>query len=103
MAVCAAALCIGFAHPYTLGSFSKGVFMPVANRQLVDLLGASADGLLNYTAKGFKRETLHLPGSDFVDRVISISDRSPTVLRNFNSILNHGRLAGTGYVSIFPV
>jgi class I fructose-bisphosphate aldolase len=77
--------------------------MATANRQLVDLLGRDAENLLNYTAKGFKRETLHLPGGDFVDRVMSASDRSVNVLRNFNSILNHGRLAGTGYVSILPV
>jgi len=77
--------------------------MPTANRQLVDLLGRDAENLLNYTAKGFKRETLHLPGGDFVDRVLSATDRSVNVLRNFNSILNHGRLAGSGYVSILPV
>jgi class I fructose-bisphosphate aldolase len=46
---------------------------------------------------------LHLPGPDFVDRVVSQSDRKPAVLRNFQSILNTGRLAGTGYVSILPV
>ncbi|HTL29486.1 MAG TPA: class I fructose-bisphosphate aldolase [Tepidisphaeraceae bacterium] len=68
-----------------------------------DLLGADADNLLNYTAKGFKKEMLHLPGPDFVDRVVSISDRRPQVLRNFQQIINHGRLAGTGYVSILPV
>src|SRR5207244_8756941 len=45
----------------------------------------------------------HLPGPDFVDRVVSITDRPPAVLRNFQSILNHGRLAGTGYVSVLPV
>jgi class I fructose-bisphosphate aldolase len=77
--------------------------MPSTNRQLTDLLGRDAESLLNYTAKGFKRETLHLPGGDFVDRVVAATDRSPIVLRNFNSILNNGRLARTGYVSILPV
>ncbi|HEX4054618.1 MAG TPA: class I fructose-bisphosphate aldolase [Tepidisphaeraceae bacterium] len=77
--------------------------MPATNRQIADLLGRDAEGLLNYTAKGFKRETLHLPGSDFVDRVMSATDRTPSVLRNFNSILKTGRLANTGYVSILPV
>ena len=72
-------------------------------KQLVDLLGAEAEGLLSYTAKGFKRETLHLPGADFVDRILSQSDRTPSVLRNFQSILSHGRLGGTGFVSILPV
>ena len=76
---------------------------PSDHKQLVDLLGPEADGLLSYTAKGFKKETLHLPGPDFVDRIVSISDRTPSVLRNFQSILGHGRLANTGYVSILPV
>jgi class I fructose-bisphosphate aldolase len=76
---------------------------PVSNRQLIDFLGADADNLLNYTARGFKKETLHLPGGDFVDRIVAQTDRCPSVLRNFNQILNTGRLAGTGYVSILPV
>jgi class I fructose-bisphosphate aldolase len=71
--------------------------------KLAELLGAEAQNLLGYTAKGFKKETLHLPGPDFVDRVIASTDRTPNVLRNFNQIINHGRLAGTGYVSILPV
>jgi len=71
--------------------------------QIRDLLGKEADELLSYTAKGFPKSALHLPGGDFIDRVVSQSDRKPTVLRNFNSILNHGRLAGTGHVSILPV
>jgi class I fructose-bisphosphate aldolase len=75
----------------------------VGNRQILDLLGSDADNLLSYKARGFSADKLHLPGPDFVDRVMSINDRPPNVLRNFNSILNHGRLAGTGYVSILPV
>jgi class I fructose-bisphosphate aldolase len=71
--------------------------------QITDLLGSDADNLLNYTAKGFKKDALHLPGPDFVDCILSPSDRRPQVLRNFQQIMNHGRLAGTGYVSILPV
>ncbi len=67
------------------------------------LLGAETDTLLNYVARGIPRHRLHVPGPDFVDRVLSNSDRPPMVLRNFQAILNHGRLAGTGYVSILPV
>src|SRR5438105_9256380 len=74
-----------------------------ANNQIMDLLGDDAEALLSYTAKGFKKEALHLPGPDFVDRVVSITDRSPAVLRNFQALLNHGRLSATGYVSILPV
>ncbi len=70
--------------------------------EIKKLLGSEADSLLNYKAK-FPKEQLNLPGPDFVDRVFMQSDRSVNVLRNINSILNHGRLAGTGYVSILPV
>jgi class I fructose-bisphosphate aldolase len=77
--------------------------MPAANHQIIDLLGSDAQDLLNYKASGFPKGRLHLPGPDFVDRVIAASDRTPPVLRNFNAILNHGRLAGTGFVSILPV
>jgi class I fructose-bisphosphate aldolase len=66
-------------------------------------LGSEADALLSYKAKGFSAEHLHLPGGDFIDRVVSQTDRKPAVLRNFESILSHGRLGGTGYVSILPV
>jgi class I fructose-bisphosphate aldolase len=75
----------------------------MASATIRELLGAEAEGLLTYQAKGFAREQLHLPGPDFVDRVIAGSDRPAAVLRNFQSILSHGRLGGTGYVSILPV
>lgn len=68
-----------------------------------ELLGKEADDLLTYQAKGFSRDLLHLPGPDFVDRVLAVSDRGSAVLRNFQAILGHGRLAHTGYVSILPV
>ena len=67
------------------------------------LLGKDAESLLSYSAKGFSKDMLHLPGPDFVDRVIVGSDRKAAVLRNFQHILNTGRLGGTGYVSILPV
>lgn len=66
-------------------------------------LGKDAEALLGYESKTVSKSQLHLPGPDFVDRVFSQSDRSPTVLRNFQTILNTGRLAGTGFVSILPV
>jgi fructose-bisphosphate aldolase, class I len=69
----------------------------------VDVLGAEGAALLKYQCKGFAKETLHLPGPDFIDRVVAASDRPPAVLRNFQQILNTGRLGGTGYVSILPV
>jgi class I fructose-bisphosphate aldolase len=71
--------------------------------RIADLLGPTANDLLSYKAKGFSKDALHLPGPDFVDRVVSSTDRPAPVLANFQRILNHGRLAGTGYVSILPV
>jgi len=67
-----------------------------------DVLGKEADSLLAHKAKVDKK-ILSLPGPDFMDRVWMPSDRSPQVLRSIAAILNHGRLAGTGYVSILPV
>lgn len=75
----------------------------MTNEQIVELLGNNAEQLLNYKAKGIDKKSLYLPGPDFVDRVVSQSDRKPGTLRNLNSIINNGRLAGTGYVSILPV
>lgn len=66
------------------------------------MLGGDAGGLLGYKAK-VDRSSLHLPGPDFVDRIWSISDRSSQVLRNMQALYGHGRLAGTGYLSILPV
>ncbi|HET7583856.1 MAG TPA: class I fructose-bisphosphate aldolase [Gemmatimonadaceae bacterium] len=71
--------------------------------EIHELLGDDAESLLGYTAKGFPRSMLHLPGPDYVDRILAQTDRSPQVLRNYQQILNTGRLAGTGYVSILPV
>jgi len=65
-------------------------------------LGAEADTLLSYSAK-VDASSLHLPGPDYVDRNMALTDRPPSVLRNMQTIFNHGRLAGTGYVSILPV
>ena len=71
-------------------------------KKIQELLGKEADELLSYKAK-FPKEHLILPGPDFVDRVFVQTDRNPNVLKNINWILNRGRLAGTGYVSILPV
>ncbi len=67
------------------------------------LLGDAADDLLNHVSKGVPADDLILPGPDFVERVFEQSDRSPQVLRSLHSLYDHGRLAGTGYVSILPV
>src|SRR5665213_3863830 len=67
------------------------------------LLGDEASSLLDHRATAFPKELLHVPGPSFLDDVFTISDRSPTVLRNLGTLDNHGRLGGTGYVSILPV
>lgn len=59
--------------------------------------------LLTHECKTISKSRLHLPGPDYIDKVLSISDRTPNVLRNLNSLYNHGRLAGTGFLSILPV
>jgi class I fructose-bisphosphate aldolase len=70
---------------------------------LQKLLGDEADSLLHHEAKAFPADGLVLPGPDFLDRVFRDSDRSPTVLRNLGTLYGHGRLGGTGYLSILPV
>ena len=70
---------------------------------ITKILGASADDLLNHQCKTIPKKMLHLPGPDFMDRVVSVSDRPPQVMRNMQSAFNHGRLGGTGYLSILPV
>jgi class I fructose-bisphosphate aldolase len=66
-------------------------------------LGDEAETLLTHVCKGIPRENLHTPGPDFIDRVVVHKNRKPGVLRNLNAIYQHGRLAGTGYLSILPV
>ena len=70
---------------------------------LHSLLGDDADDLLGHTCKGVPRETLTLPGPDHLERSMAGTDRSPQVLRNLGAMYAHGRLAGTGYLSILPV
>jgi len=70
---------------------------------IAGLLGGEAEDLLSHRCEGVGKELLHLPGSDYVDRVLAESDRKPGVLRHFQALLDHGRLAGTGYLSILPV
>jgi class I fructose-bisphosphate aldolase len=68
-----------------------------------NLLGDEADYLLNFNNPKINKESLNLPGPDFVDKIFQDSDRTTNVLRNLKSILNNGRLSRTGYVSILPV
>ena len=70
--------------------------------EISKLLADEADYLLEYKCKTVTKDRLHLPGPDFVDRVWSISDRSNRVLGSLQRLLNHGHLAGTGYLSVLP-
>jgi|TARA_B110000483_G_scaffold239245_1_gene317391 fructose-bisphosphate aldolase, class I len=68
-----------------------------------NLLGDTANYLLNHEAKTISKNDIHLPGGDFVDRLFTSTNRNQQVLNNLNRLYNNGRLSGTGYVSILPV
>jgi class I fructose-bisphosphate aldolase len=71
--------------------------------RIAEILGEHAESLLNHKCKTIESGLLHLPGPDFVDRIVSTTDRGPQVMRSMQQIVDHGRLSGTGYVSILPV
>ena len=77
--------------------------MSVDFSKIQSLLGDEAELLLNHVSETIRKESLHLPGWDFIDRVWMNSDRTPAVLRSLQSLADHGRLSGTGYLSILPV
>lgn len=70
---------------------------------MTDLLGEEADDLLSHACRTIERERLQCPGPDFVERVVLNGDRNARVVRNLSALFQHGRLAGSGYVSILPV
>ena len=70
---------------------------------IAQLLGDQAESLLNFKNPKISKDRLHLPGGDIVDRIYAVSDRNTRVLGNLQRIIGHGRLGGTGYVSILPV
>src|SRR5258707_13753257 len=73
------------------------------NGKIEELLGDKAELLLGFSNPKVPKERLHLPGPDWVDRIFSSSDRNNRVLVNLQRLFSHGRLAGTGYLSILPV
>jgi class I fructose-bisphosphate aldolase len=75
----------------------------MASKYITDLLGKQADDLLTHECKTFPKDQLHLPSPDFVDKIFAQSNRNVQVLRNLEAMYSHGRLAGTGYLSILPV
>lgn len=77
--------------------------MALAISEIEEMLGKDADALLNHTCKTIPKEKLHLPSASYVDDVWYHSDRKNRVLVNLQRMFNHGRLGGTGYLSILPV
>src|SRR3981189_1068199 len=75
----------------------------VTSGKIETYLGAKADSLLGFKSPKIPKERLHLPGPDFIDRVWTITDRNVRVLANLQRLFRHGRLDGTGYLSILPV
>jgi fructose-bisphosphate aldolase, class I len=71
--------------------------------RIQEILGADADALLKHECKTISKESLHLPGPDFIDRIHTASDRPIRSLVSLQQLFDSGRLAGTGYVSILPV
>lgn len=67
------------------------------------VLGSESELLLNHVCHTIPKQSLQLPGADFVDRVMALSNRKPSVLRNLQALYNQGRLTGTGYLSLLPV
>ncbi len=77
--------------------------MTMTKDKIAELLGEQADSLLNHTCKTIPKSSLHQPGADFVDRVFRDTNRSSQTLRSMEALYQHGRLAGSGYLSILPV
>lgn len=77
--------------------------MTVDYSKIQEYLGADAEALLNYSSPKISKDSLHLPGSDFVDRIWMPSDRNINVLRSLQTLFGNGRLKDTGYLSILPV
>ena len=71
--------------------------------QIADALGSEADSLLTHTCSTITKDRIHQPGGDWVDRIFAPSDRSIQTLRSLETLFGHGRLGGTGYMSILPV
>ncbi len=77
--------------------------MALAVQSIEELLGDEAEDLLTHTCETIPKEKIHVPSPSYVDDLVAGSDRNPRVLKNLQELLNHGRLGGTGYVSILPV
>ena len=70
---------------------------------IAKILADEAASILEHSCTGIPKSVIHAPGSDYIDRIVAHKNRKPAVLRNLNALYNHGRLAGTGYMSLLPV
>ena len=75
----------------------------MSNSKITELLGKDAESLLTHKSKTISKSALHLPGPDFVDRIFAQTNRSTQTLRNLQLLFDHGRLGGTGFLSILPI
>ena len=77
--------------------------LTMANKKIIELLGDQADSLLNHECKTISKKDIFLPNPDHVDEVWRSSNRSNQTLKSLQNFISHGRLGGTGYLSILPV
>ncbi|MGD1841405.1 MAG: class I fructose-bisphosphate aldolase [Thermonemataceae bacterium] len=75
----------------------------MAYNSIVEILGSEAENLLSYECKTISKELIHAPGAHFIDDVFAHSNRNAQVLKSLSALYQHGRLAGSGYLSILPV
>ena len=75
----------------------------MSQAEIEKILGDRADDLLGHTCKTIDKSMLHQPGADWVDHIFGPSDRSIRVMQSLQEMFNHGRMGGTGYLSILPV
>jgi len=75
----------------------------MSQNKIAELLGKDAESLLTHKSKTISKDQLHLPGPDFVDRIFSQSNRSTQTIRSLQTLFDHGRLGGTGFLSILPI
>lgn len=77
--------------------------MAIASKSIEELLGNQAEDLLTHKCETISKDRIHVPSPSYVDDVVAETDRNPRVLKNLQELLDHGRLGGTGYISILPV
>ena len=75
----------------------------MTTNEIIALIGDNNQHLLTHTCNTISKDDLHLPAPNFIDNVVSLSNRNTQTLRNLSALYNHGRLSGSGYLSILPV